>query len=295
MCDDHIVYCNDDLDLEEATKITVTWTFVVETNSEDPSNLEAQVCDALEEIMVDTIDQNHCDTTTRRQRRLGGARLLEIQGYSEEMTCKNIATCDGDSKTCNVYEATIDIVYDNTGDDNTDAEEVTDTVTAIAEEKLNDDGIKNTVNDGADDEGDEVVTNIAYGVPEEGVSGEVSYAQEQGLSKAEKAAIATASILLLLLLILFCLWRRHMRRRQEEALANKSVATQDTAVPGRGTDADDSSYKTSDYNNLGMYHSKLDVHRCASGTCEVCNPTQNNPPGVSFVRSKDSGPPGVDR
>ena len=204
--------------------------------------------------------------------------------------------CVGDLETCTVYEATMDIVYDTTGKDNTDTNEVTDTVTAIAKEHLNGEDIKNKVNNWADHDGghDEMmVTNIAYGLPEEDMSGgqEASYKQEQGLSKGEKAAIfVVASILLLLLLILFCLWRRHLhRRKEEEAMANKSVATQDTAAvaPGRGSDGDDSSYKTSDFNNLGLHHSKLDVHWCTSGTCELCNPIQGHLlPGVSFVSSK---------
>lgn len=142
------------------------------------------------------------------------------------------------------------------------------------------------------------MTNIACGVPEEdtdapaGISEEETfYTQEQGLSKAEKAAVATASIFFLLLLILCCLWRRHLRRRhQEEAWTNPSVATQDTAMPGRGSDADDSSYITGDFNNLGLHHYKLDVHRCKSGMCEVCTPTQDDPPGVFFVSSKGSTP-----
>jgi hypothetical protein len=211
-----------------------------------------------------------------------------------------------------VFEAAIDIVYDNSGDENNE-EAVADTVTTIAEDTSNGDEIENIVNEGAEDDG-EVVTNVGYGDgPEKDTNGpasagpgkdtngtaspteEASYAQDNGLSKGEKAAIAIASIFLLLLLILCCLWRRHLRRQQEEAWGNKSVATEDTAreALAQGSNSfsdgdDDATYRTSDFNNLGLHHSKLDVHMCTSATCDQCNPMMKDPPGVFFISTKGS-------
>lgn len=282
-----IAYCADSADYKEATKITVKWNFFVETNSKDPSNLEKQACEELQGI----ISRDHC--TTRR---------LAIQGHSEEMTCTEIDTCEGDSETCTVFEAAIDVVFDNSGDENNE-EAVADSVTTIAKETLNGDEIENNINAGVQDDG-EMVTNVGYGdgpekdtdVSPSGTT-EAFYQQDDGLSKSEKAAIAIASIFLFLLLILFCLWRRHLRRKQEEAWAsNKSVDTVDTTpgTPGRGTnsgsDGDDATYMTSDFNNLGMHHSKLDVHVCTSATCDQCNPNKVDPPSVFFISSKGSTP-----
>jgi hypothetical protein len=89
-----------------------------------------------------------------------------------------------------------------------------------------------------------------------------------------------------------------LRRQQEEAWgSNKSVATEDTArdALGRGSNSfsdgdDDATYRTSDFNNLGLYHSKLDVHMCTSATCDQCNPIMKHPPGVFFVSTKGSPP-----
>ena len=288
--------CNEEIP-EGASTTTVKWYFTVETNSDDPSAAAESVCGAMSSAVIGTID-NECATTRRLNE-----RRLEIQGYSPSVTCEFSADCiptNPDSKSCAVYEAEVDIAYDDEGD-NSSAGEVSSTVTTVAEDTLTGDGsegLEATVADDLDD-ANEDLTFLGWGntnAQEEagaGLSGDKFVDESnQGLTRAGKMAIAFMSALLLLLLLLCVIcWRRRTREWD-----SKSVDTGDTQLsPGQRGSAsdvgDDMTYMTSDFNNLGLHHSKLDVHKCASASCDQCNPIiRNNARGVFFVNSRGGAP-----
>jgi len=304
---------------EDASTTKVKWYFTVESSSEDPSNVADKVCGAMSTAVIGYFD-NECAT----RRRLKGRRL-DIQGYSPEVTCTYSSTCvptDASSESCAVYEAEVDVAYDGEGD-NSSAGEVTTTVTTVAEDTLsgdNADGLETTVAEELDD-GNEALTFVGYGIPEvkdkvgAGLSGE-SFADDsnQGLTRAEKMAIAFMSVLLFLLLLLCFVCCRRNRNRDWDS---KSVDTGDTQLsPTRGAGGgiggsrgsrggsskggskcslsdlgDDMTYMTSDFNNLALHHSKLDVHKCSSASCDQCNPIiRNDTNGVFFINSKSGAP-----
>lgn len=300
--------CNEEIP-EGTSTTTVRWYYTVESSSDDPSAVAESVCGAMGSAVIGAFDD---ECATRRRLR---ERRLEIQGYSPSVTCELHTTCvptNPDSNSCAVYEADVDIAYDDEGD-NSSAGEVSETVTTVAEDTLTgdgSDGVEAAVADDLDDS-DESLTFVGWGNPNEkeevgaGLSGE-TYADEssQGLSRAAKIALASMSVLLLLLLLLCVIcWRR----RTKEWDSSKSVDTGETQVsPGRrgagggssrgsrgsASDfGDDMTYMTSDFNNLALHHSKLDVHKCASASCNQCNPIiRNNAQGVFFVNSRGGAP-----
>lgn len=309
-----LVACDGEID-SDAEEIVVTWFFTVESSSDDPSNVAEKVCGAMSNAVVGAFN-NGCAYSTRQRRLNEQRRRLEIQGYSDKVKCN----CDASgctpknpaSGSCAVCEAEMTIAYDDEGDDAT-AEEVTETVTTVAEDTLTGDGsddIDATVNDELDDS-DDTLTSIGYGDPDDPddsgpssiVGEEYRDTEGQGLSRAGKMAIAFMSVLILLLLLLCIVcWRRRSNRETD----SKSIGTDGTDLsPGRkglfggsrGSNSlsDDESYNTyltSDFNNLGLHHSKLDVHKCASASCEQCNPiVRENERGVFFVNSREQGTP----
>lgn len=306
--------CNQVTGDEDLSLTTVKWYFHLETNTDDPSNVAESVCGVMGNKVIGAFE-DHCELgRSERQRRLNESRRrLEIKGYSQQVTCTHYEDCmptDSSSKSCGVYEATVVVAFDGEGDDLTSAGEVSSTVTGAAEDSFVGDDIKNTVNEQLDDTG-EAATVVGYGNPNSneeasaGLSGEIYTDESGGLTKAGKAAIAAMSALIVLLLLLcFICWRRH----RNGASDSKSVGSGNTELsPSRRFGAgggsrggsrssasltdDDMTYMTSDMNNLGMHHSKLDVHKCSSASCDQCNPIiRQEMPGVYFVGSRGGAP-----
>ena len=104
------------------------------------------------------------------------------------------------------------------------------------------------------------------------------------VSKGGKAAISVVVILIVLATLAW--WKRWYANRSLRDL--KSMSTEESQNHAEET----GSYMTSDFNNLGLSHSKLNVHRCTSGACLVCNPPiKDDAPGVFFVKSQGSASP----
>jgi hypothetical protein len=303
----HLVPCNEVDGSKDLSMTEVKWFFFVETNTQDPSNVVEKVCGVMGNAVLDAAFGDECSIESNRRRR------LEIKGHSENVTCTHYEDCmptDENSESCGVYEATVVVAFDDEGEDNTSASEVSSTVTGAAEDSFANDDIKKTVNEELDDTG-EAATVVGYGNPNNGneeatsgINGEIQTESKSGLSRAGKAAIAAmAALILLLLLLCFICWRRRRNHSDED----KSVGSGNTELSpsrrlfgsgsrgasrsgGSQTD-DDMTYMTSDFNNLGMHHSKLDVHVCASASCDQCNPiVRQQTAGVYFVGTQGGSP-----
>ena len=263
-----IVACGDDADLSDTTTISVSWNFSVETNSNDTSVAAEKVCGVMSDAFIDSIDANHC--AARRQ--LGGRRLA-IKGYSAEVTCAFVGNCvpsSADSRSCGIYRADVEVVYDDEAD-NSSVGEVSTTVTEVAEDTLNDEGFDDNVNDALDDT-DEDVTHVGYGNPNvdgNPTAGDIRETHDndsnQGLTRVGKMAVAFTSALILLTLLLCCLcWRRNRTRDSKDATASMPDCG---SIVSDGSDGDDISYRTSDFKDMGTHHGKLDVQQCTRSTC----------------------------
>jgi hypothetical protein len=81
--------------------------------------------------------------------------------------------------------------------------------------------------------------------------------------------LVTLVVLASLLIFTFVLvWRRHVIRRNRRLDDMKSIRTS-WSQPTRDGNG---SYLTADFNDLALRHTKLNVHKCKSGFCEVCRP-----------------------
>ncbi|KAL7556911.1 hypothetical protein ACA910_019284 [Epithemia clementina (nom. ined.)] len=109
-----------------------------------------------------------------------------------------------------------------------------------------------------------------------GIAGTPPITTSDGLSPAAWVLLALLALLLLLLLWLLC---RHCRKDKE---AEKKIeddlkslrttwSNSNTSAGGKSfASGSNGSYMTADMHNLALQHSKLDVHKCKSATCEIC-------------------------
>ena len=65
------------------------------------------------------------------------------------------------------------------------------------------------------------------------------------------------------------------KRGIEAGVSEQSVGTDDSGSTVGGLNKLDEAqlHKAADPHDLGLVHSKLDVHRCTSATCPVCSPS----------------------
>jgi hypothetical protein len=120
------------------------------------------------------------------------------------------------------------------------------------------------------------VANKAYSASSE--SNSYSTSGNRGLSRTGKVIVSVVALLLLLLLLLCCWARRVMIMRRNRRLgathesSPKTIAKRDDVSTAGQISEDGESYTSTDFHDLGRYHSKLDVHKCTSATCRACNP-----------------------
>lgn len=101
--------------------------------------------------------------------------------------------------------------------------------------------------------------------------------QDTQLSVAAIFFVVFAISLLLALLIFLCCWRHRVlsqKRQLDDDL--RSIKTDWSGDDGRGNRR----FLPADFHNLSLRPSNVDVHKCASGICAVCNPAGVNPRGV---------------
>lgn len=105
------------------------------------------------------------------------------------------------------------------------------------------------------------------------------------VSKGGKIAISLVVVLVVAVAvawITWCVWRKRPAECKSQSI--KPAHTEETCV--HVDEEDEASYQECEYNNLGLHHSKLDVHKCKSGACKHCNPI-GDAPSVHFVKSKE--------
>lgn len=271
----------------------VKFYFRVETNTaENPSNMMDVVCDNMEEQIVNSILDEHCESNRRLGRRLSDA--VVIHGVASEMKCELVsAECDSffgpDAESCTTYSAEVSVIYSDGSCgtsrrlDGSDGR-VESAILPTIEEEIEKDGTRDNINEDLDD-GSTSVTTITYtGAENEvvpGVSSPELVAADGGLTKSGKIAISVCAILAILVALLIRMWCR--KKVIEE---DKSMGTRDNTFIEE-MEEDEQSYMTADFNNLGGYSRKRDVHHCASATCKLCAAkTSQSPDSVSFVSSK---------
>lgn len=166
------------------------------------------------------------------------------------------------SASCDIFDDTISILH--TGDCS-DEEIIADVLSAISQgigssdflssvnEKSQESGVTVTLIELFDGNDDQVLAGITTG----------QAAAATGMSAGGKAAMACLA--LVALFVASALYARRRTRSLDDG-DEKSVHTQ------WSNKTDDNSYLKPDYHDLLFRHSKLDVHKCKSALCEVCQP-----------------------
>jgi hypothetical protein len=107
-----------------------------------------------------------------------------------------------------------------------------------------------------------------------------------GLTTGAKIITAFGTLAMMALFLVLCwvyaAWRRNSERyRQKQEDDERSLRT-DWSSP-----TDDNSFLKPDFYDLALQHSKLDVHKCHSALCTVCNPNLGVVNMVTVARQGD--------
>lgn len=100
------------------------------------------------------------------------------------------------------------------------------------------------------------------------------------VSKGGKITISLVVVLLTAVaLIAWYVWRKRFAERKSQSI--KPAGTEETCA--HVDEDDEANYKESDYDNLELQHSTLDVHKCNSVACRSCTPI-GDAPSVHFMK-----------
>ena len=109
------------------------------------------------------------------------------------------------------------------------------------------------------------------------------------VSKEGKVAIAFVLVLAVAAAVLIG-WYCWKKRRGSTSRSITMSDTKDTVQPVYDDESDSESDEENDtfgFDNLGMCGTTVNVHRCHSVSCDVCNPISNNHAnGVYFIKAK---------
>jgi hypothetical protein len=107
-----------------------------------------------------------------------------------------------------------------------------------------------------------------------------------GLTIGAKIMTAFGTLAMMALLLAFCCiaaaWRRNTERYKQKMEDDERSLRTDWSSP-----TDDNSFLKPDFYDLALQHSKLDVHKCHSALCTVCNPNLGVVNMVSVARQGD--------
>ena len=240
-------------------------------------------------------------------------RHLEIKGYSEEVTCTHYEDCmptDENSESCGVYEATVVVAFDDEGEDNTSASRSVlhchwcSRMIVSQMMTLRIPSMSNLMILGRQRLSLDMATQTETKKP-----AQASTVKSFKTRTVEMASLGQAKLQSLPWLHSWYCYSSYVVYAGVAVVISlhedKSVGSGNTELSpsrrlfgsrsgsrsgGSQTD-DDMTYMTSDFNNLGMHHSKLDVHACSSASCDQCNPImRQQTAGVYFVGSQGGSP-----
>jgi hypothetical protein len=235
----------------------------------------------------------------------GDPCMVSVSGGQADLYTGNCTASADPRQSCSLYDGSIKVVH--TPECERDA--VRAAVKVALEESVDTEPFLNSVNNGSLDVS---VTDVDLYVKPTGVqqveaepeaepepepvdtapvpsTNAVFSSSEGGLTTGAKIITAFGTIAMMALLLALCwiaaAWRRsterHRQNRQKLEDDERSLRT-DWSSP-----TDDNSFLKPDFYDLALQHSKLDVHKCHSALCTVCNPNLGVVNMVTVARSGD--------
>jgi hypothetical protein len=263
---------------------TILFVYDVETNVEEvPIEVEQMILESLTTSLVDSIYAAHCG------RRLGqSSRKLRIESIAPGADDKFLESCESQnlaSKSCKRYDGSLVVGFNDEGKESTDRAVGNAVLQRIAADMANDEYLPSL--------------NLAIGFSEVGVTkvkyegtsffdqfdqqdqtnfaalNDYSYTvEESGLSTFGKAMVPILVLMFLCMLGAICLMQRSRVREEKRELA--TLVSEDGELCLDRSElcldrSDAESYVSADMNDLGLFHSKLDVIRCNKTNCSACS------------------------
>lgn len=219
----------------------------------------------------------------------GGRRVQETKKCVISVSAGNDDVLDGSCQkasdeawTCFLYQANVRVLYNS---ECSEDEIETATVNAIGS-TYNADQMTQRINGEFSFAEESGVVYIGLSA-EEAIPVPGITATLRGVESADDGISdgAKASILILLLLAFFIGLALFVKRRRsvrkvdgndldlEEGDNETSYRSKADRTLRSSKTSGNGSYLTADFKNLGLHHSKLDVHHCSSALCQTCRPT----------------------
>lgn len=217
------------------------------------------------------------------------------EGQADRYTGKCTASADP-QQSCSLYDGSIKVVH------NTECERdvVRAAVKAALEGSVNTEPFLDLVNKGGlnvkvtDVDLYVKPTTVAEPEPEPepvdnapvASTGAIFATTGGGLTTGAKIITAFGTLAMMALLLVFCwiyaAWRRNTERYKQKMEDDERSLRTDWSSP-----TDDNSFLKPDFHDLALQHSKLDVHKCHSALCTVCNPNLGVVNMVTVARQGD--------
>jgi hypothetical protein len=224
--------------------------------------------------------------------------VVSVSGGEADLYTGNCTASANPQQSCSLYDGSIKVVH--TPEIERDA--VRAAVKAALEETVNTEPFLDSVNNGSLDIS---VTDIDLYVKPTGVvqveaepepepvdnapvaaTGAVFATTGGGLTTGAKIITAFGTLAMMALLLALCwivaAWRRKNERYRQKLEDDERSLRTDWSSP-----TDDNSLLNPDFHDLALQHSKLDVHKCRSALCTVCNPNLGVVNMITVARSGD--------
>lgn len=222
----------------------------------------------------------------------GDPCMVSVSDGQADQYTGNCTASANTQQSCSLYDGSIKVVH--TPECERDA--VRAAVKAALEDSVDTEPFLNSVNNGSLDvtvtDVDLYVkpTVVAEAEPIDSApvasTGAIFSASEGGLTTGAKVITAFGTLAMLAFLLALCwivaAWRRNKERYRQKMEDDERSLRTDWSSP-----TDDNSFLRPDFHDLALQHSKLDVHKCHSALCTVCNPNLGVVNMVTVGRSGD--------
>ena len=296
--------CNGNDNSAPTASEAIPFVYEIETDEKViPEEAEELILDALTTSMVNSIFENNCNSDRRelagpssdaRQRKL---QLESISPGSNDLYLEDCVPKNQASQNCRRYDGTLVIGFDDQ-QKGVSAEKVGNGVLQRLVADMGSDEYLPSVNRALNSSDyNFTVTQVSYESTTffDQFNNDKSFAaansanysvQEAGISGFGKAVVPILIILFFLMVASVFLMQRSRRRKQRRFAAKDIdglyLETNEESLEDAESfkdietfsDVGEQEYIDADAKNLGMYHSKLDVHRCNNLDCAACTRQQ---------------------
>jgi hypothetical protein len=267
-----LAVCKNNVEAEVIALSTIlNYKYLVELK-EEPDEVAMEVLtDMLPELTSGASVESVADAIC------GNPCMVSVSGGDADSYIGSCSSSANLQQSCSLYDGSIKVVHNN----ECERDAVRDAVMAALEDSVGTEPFLGLVNNGSLDI---TATNIdLYDKSEEeeeednddnapvASTGAIFSTSGGGLTTGAKIITAFGCLAMMALFMALCwivvAWRRTQERYRQKLEDDERSLRTDWSLP-----TDDNSFLKPDFYDLALQHSKLDVHKCHSALCTVCNP-----------------------